>query len=127
MSTNMNKLTVIRQHPFFSFNAIPFHTPLSCQQSLFHNLLLLLAMLIVYTMKYLSRDHPYNCLCLTSDPGVFQYAIQRGNFDRCVCKAQSEGGLPMSDAASLSLLTRQLLFFYRQSEDSRRLVRTNVF
>uniref|UniRef100_A0A8K9Y1H8 Ubiquitin-protein ligase E3C n=1 Tax=Oncorhynchus mykiss TaxID=8022 RepID=A0A8K9Y1H8_ONCMY len=51
-----------------------------------------------------------------------QYAIQRGNFDRCVCQAQSEGGPPMSDAASLSLLTRQLLFFYRQSEDSRRLI-----
>uniref|UniRef100_A0A8C7IJX0 Ubiquitin-protein ligase E3C n=1 Tax=Oncorhynchus kisutch TaxID=8019 RepID=A0A8C7IJX0_ONCKI len=56
-----------------------------------------------------------------------QYAIQRGNFDRCVCQTQSEGGPPMSDAASLSLLTRQLLFFYRQSEDSRRLVRTNIF
>uniref|UniRef100_A0A4W5P999 HECT-type E3 ubiquitin transferase n=1 Tax=Hucho hucho TaxID=62062 RepID=A0A4W5P999_9TELE len=51
-----------------------------------------------------------------------QYAIQRGNFDRCVGQAQSEGGPPMSDAASLSLLTRQLLFFYRQSEDSQRLI-----
>uniref|UniRef100_A0A8C8JV46 HECT-type E3 ubiquitin transferase n=1 Tax=Oncorhynchus tshawytscha TaxID=74940 RepID=A0A8C8JV46_ONCTS len=51
-----------------------------------------------------------------------QYAIQRGNFDRCVCQAQSEGGPPISDAASLSLLTRQLLFFYRQSEDSQRLI-----
>ncbi|CAB1349479.1 unnamed protein product [Coregonus sp. 'balchen'] len=51
-----------------------------------------------------------------------QYAYQRGNFDRCVCQAQSEGGPPMSDAAILSLLTRQLLFFYRQSEDSQRLI-----
>ncbi|XP_041737018.1 ubiquitin-protein ligase E3C [Coregonus clupeaformis] len=51
-----------------------------------------------------------------------QYAYQRGNFDRCVCQAQSEGGPPMSDAAILSLLTTQLLFFYRQSEDSQRLI-----
>uniref|UniRef100_A0A8C9TXE0 Ubiquitin-protein ligase E3C n=1 Tax=Scleropages formosus TaxID=113540 RepID=A0A8C9TXE0_SCLFO len=51
-----------------------------------------------------------------------QHAIQRSKFDRTVSQAQSAGGLPINDAASLSLLVRQLLFFYRQSEDSNRLI-----
>ncbi|XP_058879300.1 ubiquitin-protein ligase E3C-like [Acipenser ruthenus] len=51
-----------------------------------------------------------------------QYAIQRSEFDYCVCLAQSGGGFSISDAANLSLLVRRLLFFYRQSEDSNRLI-----
>uniref|UniRef100_A0A8C4X6B0 Ubiquitin-protein ligase E3C n=1 Tax=Erpetoichthys calabaricus TaxID=27687 RepID=A0A8C4X6B0_ERPCA len=52
-----------------------------------------------------------------------QYAIQRSEFDHFVCLAQSGGGgFSISDGANLSLLVRQLLFFYRQSEDSARLV-----
>ncbi|XP_048867753.1 ubiquitin-protein ligase E3C [Brienomyrus brachyistius] len=53
-----------------------------------------------------------------------QYAIQRSEFDHSVsvCQAQSSGGVPVSDGGSLSLLVRQLLFFYRQSEDAHRLI-----
>ncbi|XP_015210396.1 ubiquitin-protein ligase E3C [Lepisosteus oculatus] len=51
-----------------------------------------------------------------------QHAIQRSEFDRCACLAQSGGGISLSDGANLTLLVRQLLFFYRQSEDSNRLI-----
>ncbi|XP_062335188.1 ubiquitin-protein ligase E3C isoform X1 [Osmerus eperlanus] len=51
-----------------------------------------------------------------------QYAIQRAKFDLCVSQAQSGGGPPVLDAPSLSLMTRQLIFFYRQSVDSHRLI-----
>ncbi|KAJ8376784.1 hypothetical protein SKAU_G00073640 [Synaphobranchus kaupii] len=51
-----------------------------------------------------------------------QYAIQRSKFDHCACSVQSGAGLPVPEGAGLSLLVRQLLFFYRQSEDSKRLI-----
>ncbi|XP_066544136.1 ubiquitin-protein ligase E3C [Amia ocellicauda] len=51
-----------------------------------------------------------------------QHAIQRSEFDHCACLAQSGGGFCLSDGANLTLLVRQLLFFYRQSEDSSRLI-----
>uniref|UniRef100_A0A8C2CYE4 Ubiquitin-protein ligase E3C n=1 Tax=Cyprinus carpio TaxID=7962 RepID=A0A8C2CYE4_CYPCA len=53
-----------------------------------------------------------------------QYAIQRGCFDRCVCQCQSGSGPQLTDSAILSQLARQLLFFYRLSEDRQRMVRT---
>ncbi|XP_035270811.1 ubiquitin-protein ligase E3C isoform X1 [Anguilla anguilla] len=51
-----------------------------------------------------------------------QYAIQRSKFDHCACSVQSGGPLPAPEGPGLSLLVRQLLFFYRQSEDSSRLI-----
>uniref|UniRef100_A0A8D0HAU2 Ubiquitin-protein ligase E3C n=1 Tax=Sphenodon punctatus TaxID=8508 RepID=A0A8D0HAU2_SPHPU len=51
-----------------------------------------------------------------------QYAIQRSEFDRCANLAQSGGALSTTTGANLTLLVRQLLFFYRQNEDSKRLI-----
>lgn len=52
----------------------------------------------------------------------FQYSIQRSAFDRCAHLSQSGGTSSIANAAHLTLLVRQLLFFYKQSEDSKRLV-----
>uniref|UniRef100_A0A674GXF7 Ubiquitin-protein ligase E3C n=1 Tax=Taeniopygia guttata TaxID=59729 RepID=A0A674GXF7_TAEGU len=51
-----------------------------------------------------------------------QYSIQRSEFDRCANLAQSGGTFSTANGANLTLLVRQLLFFYRQNEDSKRLV-----
>uniref|UniRef100_A0A803VYZ2 Ubiquitin-protein ligase E3C n=1 Tax=Ficedula albicollis TaxID=59894 RepID=A0A803VYZ2_FICAL len=51
-----------------------------------------------------------------------QYSIQRSEFDRCANLAQSGGAFSTANGANLTLLVRQLLFFYRQNEDSKRLV-----
>ncbi|KAF2984022.1 hypothetical protein EK904_008062, partial [Melospiza melodia maxima] len=50
------------------------------------------------------------------------YSIQRSEFDRCASLAQSGGAFSTANGANLTLLVRQLLFFYRQNEDSKRLV-----
>lgn len=52
----------------------------------------------------------------------FQCSIQRSAFDRCASLSQSGGAFPLASGPNLTLLVRQLLFFYRQSEDSKRLV-----
>ncbi|XP_053323688.1 ubiquitin-protein ligase E3C [Spea bombifrons] len=49
-----------------------------------------------------------------------QYAIQRSEFDYCVNSASANGSA--ANGANLILLVRKLLFFYRQSEDSKRLI-----
>ncbi|XP_029444361.1 ubiquitin-protein ligase E3C isoform X2 [Rhinatrema bivittatum] len=51
-----------------------------------------------------------------------QYSIQRSEFDRCVNLTQSGGNVSLNGGVNLTLLVRQLLFFYRQNEDSRRLI-----
>ncbi|XP_060771202.1 ubiquitin-protein ligase E3C isoform X1 [Neoarius graeffei] len=51
-----------------------------------------------------------------------QHGIQRSQFDRCVCESQCSSGSMLPDAAPLSLLIRRLLFFYRHSEDTHRLI-----
>ncbi|XP_054046383.1 ubiquitin-protein ligase E3C [Rissa tridactyla] len=51
-----------------------------------------------------------------------QHSIQRSEFDRCANLAQSGGTFSTANGANLTLLVRQLLFFYRQNEDSKRLV-----
>ncbi|MCJ8731205.1 hypothetical protein PDJAM_G00196620 [Pangasius djambal] len=51
-----------------------------------------------------------------------QHGIQRSHFDRCVCENQRSSGSTLPDAAPLSLLIRRLLFFYRHSEDTPRLI-----
>lgn len=51
-----------------------------------------------------------------------QYSIQRSAFDRCAHLSQSGGTSSIANAAHLTLLVRQLLFFYKQSEDSKRLI-----
>ncbi|KAF4798867.1 Ubiquitin-protein ligase E3C [Turdus rufiventris] len=51
-----------------------------------------------------------------------EYSIQRSEFDRCANLAQSGGAFSTANGANLTLLVRQLLFFYRQNEDSKRLV-----
>lgn len=58
---------------------------------------------------------------------IFKYAIQRSEFDRYADLAQSGGTFSTANGANLSLLVRQLLFFYRQSEDSKRLVSTVTY
>ncbi|XP_074841163.1 ubiquitin-protein ligase E3C isoform X2 [Carettochelys insculpta] len=52
----------------------------------------------------------------------YQYSIQRSEFDHCANLAQSGGTLSVTCGANLTLLVRQLLFFYRQKEDSKRLI-----
>uniref|UniRef100_A0A8C8RX40 Ubiquitin-protein ligase E3C n=1 Tax=Pelusios castaneus TaxID=367368 RepID=A0A8C8RX40_9SAUR len=52
----------------------------------------------------------------------YQYSIQRSEFDRYANLAQSGGTVSIISGANLTLLVRQLLFFYRQSEDSKRLI-----
>ncbi|XP_068091962.1 ubiquitin-protein ligase E3C [Hyperolius riggenbachi] len=49
-----------------------------------------------------------------------QYSIQRSEFDYCVNSVYSSGNL--IDGRTLTLLVRKLLFFYRQNEDSKRLI-----
>lgn len=49
-----------------------------------------------------------------------QYSIQRSEFDYCVNSASSSGS--SADGHTLTLLVRKLLFFYRQNEDSKRLI-----
>uniref|UniRef100_A0AAQ6A377 Ubiquitin-protein ligase E3C n=1 Tax=Amphiprion ocellaris TaxID=80972 RepID=A0AAQ6A377_AMPOC len=51
-----------------------------------------------------------------------QYAIQRAKFDECVSKTQAGGAQHVLDGAGLCLLSRQLIFFYRQSVDAHRLI-----
>uniref|UniRef100_G3SSB3 HECT-type E3 ubiquitin transferase n=1 Tax=Loxodonta africana TaxID=9785 RepID=G3SSB3_LOXAF len=51
-----------------------------------------------------------------------QYSIQRSAFDRCADLSQSGGTFPIASGSSLTLLVRQLLFFYKQDEDSKRLI-----
>ncbi|XP_011927705.1 PREDICTED: ubiquitin-protein ligase E3C isoform X4 [Cercocebus atys] len=50
-----------------------------------------------------------------------QYSIQRSAFDRCATLSQSGGAFPIANGPNLTLLVRQLLFFYKQNEDSKRL------
>ncbi|XP_069853262.1 ubiquitin-protein ligase E3C [Dipodomys merriami] len=50
-----------------------------------------------------------------------QYSIQRSAFDRCASAAQARGS-SVASAPNLTFLVRQLLFFYKQSEDSKRLI-----
>lgn len=52
----------------------------------------------------------------------YQYSIQRSEFDRCANLAQSGGTVSITSGTNLTLLVRQLLFFYRQKEDSKRLI-----
>ncbi|KAM9500601.1 ubiquitin-protein ligase E3C isoform 2-T2 [Clarias gariepinus] len=51
-----------------------------------------------------------------------QHGIQRSHFDRCLCECQGFSGSTLPDPAPLSLLIRRLLFFYRHSEDTHRLI-----
>lgn len=58
----------------------------------------------------------------------FQYAIQRAKFDECISQTHGGGAQHGLDSAGLCLLSRQLIFFYRQNIDAHRLVRiTNAF
>lgn len=54
-----------------------------------------------------------------------QYSIQRSSFDRCANLSQSGGTFSLANGPNLTLLVRQLLFFYKQNEDSKRLVSVN--
>lgn len=58
---------------------------------------------------------------------LLKYSIQRTEFDRCADLAQSGGSFSTANGANLTLLVRQLLFFYRQNEDSKRLVSTLTY
>ncbi|XP_077124690.1 ubiquitin-protein ligase E3C isoform X1 [Ranitomeya variabilis] len=49
-----------------------------------------------------------------------QYSIQRSEFDFCASSATSS--IPSADGKNLTLLVRKLLFFYKQTEDSKRLI-----
>uniref|UniRef100_A0A452UEY5 Ubiquitin-protein ligase E3C n=1 Tax=Ursus maritimus TaxID=29073 RepID=A0A452UEY5_URSMA len=51
-----------------------------------------------------------------------QHAIQRSAFDRCAGASQSGGTFSIASGPNLTLLVRQLLFFYKQNEDSKRLI-----
>lgn len=51
-----------------------------------------------------------------------QYSIQRSSFDRCANLSQSGGTFSLANGPNLTLLVRQLLFFYKQNEDSKRLI-----
>uniref|UniRef100_A0A669E4T7 Ubiquitin-protein ligase E3C n=1 Tax=Oreochromis niloticus TaxID=8128 RepID=A0A669E4T7_ORENI len=51
-----------------------------------------------------------------------QYAIQRAKFDERVSQTQSGGAQHALDGVGLCLLSRQLIFFYRQSVDAHRLI-----
>lgn len=70
------------------------------------------------------NDNHYWCIdaCF-----VLKYSIQRSEFDRCANLAQSGGTFSTAHGANLTLLVRQLLFFYRQNEDSKRLVSTVTY
>uniref|UniRef100_A0A8D0Y021 HECT-type E3 ubiquitin transferase n=1 Tax=Sus scrofa TaxID=9823 RepID=A0A8D0Y021_PIG len=49
-------------------------------------------------------------------------STQRSAFDRCANLSQAGGAFSIASGPNLTLLVRQLLFFYRQSEDSKRLI-----
>uniref|UniRef100_A0A3B3BDY6 Ubiquitin-protein ligase E3C n=1 Tax=Oryzias melastigma TaxID=30732 RepID=A0A3B3BDY6_ORYME len=51
-----------------------------------------------------------------------QYAIQRAQFDSFVSQTQAGGAQHVLDSSDLCLLSRQLIFFYRQNLDSHRLI-----
>lgn len=51
-----------------------------------------------------------------------QYSLQRSAFDRCANAAQLGGTFSLGSGPNLTVLVRQLLFFYKQSEDSKRLI-----
>uniref|UniRef100_A0A8D1DKG6 HECT-type E3 ubiquitin transferase n=1 Tax=Sus scrofa TaxID=9823 RepID=A0A8D1DKG6_PIG len=51
-----------------------------------------------------------------------QCSTQRSAFDRCANLSQAGGAFSIASGPNLTLLVRQLLFFYRQSEDSQRLI-----
>uniref|UniRef100_A0A2K6EW34 HECT-type E3 ubiquitin transferase n=1 Tax=Propithecus coquereli TaxID=379532 RepID=A0A2K6EW34_PROCO len=51
-----------------------------------------------------------------------KYSVQRSAFDRCASLSQSGGTFPIASGPNLTLLVRQLLFFYKQNEDSKRLI-----
>uniref|UniRef100_A0A3B5M5D2 Ubiquitin-protein ligase E3C n=1 Tax=Xiphophorus couchianus TaxID=32473 RepID=A0A3B5M5D2_9TELE len=51
-----------------------------------------------------------------------QYAIQRAKFDESVSQSQAEGTQHVLAATTLCLLSRRLIFFYRQSVDAHRLI-----
>ncbi|KAK2494132.1 hypothetical protein MC885_018998 [Smutsia gigantea] len=51
-----------------------------------------------------------------------QCSIQRSAFDRCANLSQSGGTFSIANGPNLTLLVRQLLFFYKQNEDSKRLI-----
>ncbi|KAH0520307.1 Ubiquitin-protein ligase E3C [Microtus ochrogaster] len=59
---------------------------------------------------------------LNSDEEEQRYSLQRSAFDRCADSAQPGGTFCLADGPNLTLLVRQLLFFYKQSEDSKRLI-----
>uniref|UniRef100_A0A8C5SE79 HECT-type E3 ubiquitin transferase n=1 Tax=Laticauda laticaudata TaxID=8630 RepID=A0A8C5SE79_LATLA len=64
-----------------------------------------------------SRDNPKMKSSI-----INKYAIQRSEFDRYANLAQSGGSCSSTIGANLTLLVRQLLFFYRYNEDSKRLI-----
>ncbi|XP_042832401.1 ubiquitin-protein ligase E3C isoform X2 [Panthera tigris] len=51
-----------------------------------------------------------------------QHSIQRSAFDRYASASQSGGTLSVASGPNLTLLVRRLLFFYKQNEDSKRLI-----
>uniref|UniRef100_A0A8C9C0H5 HECT-type E3 ubiquitin transferase n=1 Tax=Phocoena sinus TaxID=42100 RepID=A0A8C9C0H5_PHOSS len=51
-----------------------------------------------------------------------KYSIQRSAFDRRASLSQSGGTFSIANGPTLTLLVRQLLFFYKQNEDSKRLI-----
>ncbi|XP_061569598.1 ubiquitin-protein ligase E3C [Cololabis saira] len=51
-----------------------------------------------------------------------QYGIQRAQFDEWVSQTQGGGAQHVLDSAGLCLLSRQLIFFYRQNIDAHRLI-----
>ncbi|XP_032160154.1 ubiquitin-protein ligase E3C isoform X4 [Mustela erminea] len=51
-----------------------------------------------------------------------QHALRRSAFDRCASASQPGGTFSVASGPNLTLLVRQLLFFYKQSEDSKRLI-----
>lgn len=57
----------------------------------------------------------------------FQYATQRASFDECVNQVVAGGSQHVLDGPRLCLLSRQLIFFYRQNVDVHRLVRIYSF
>uniref|UniRef100_A0A8C7C410 HECT-type E3 ubiquitin transferase n=1 Tax=Neovison vison TaxID=452646 RepID=A0A8C7C410_NEOVI len=50
------------------------------------------------------------------------HALRRSAFDRCASASQPGGTFSVASGPNLTLLVRQLLFFYKQSEDSKRLI-----
>uniref|UniRef100_A0A8D3DK86 Ubiquitin-protein ligase E3C n=1 Tax=Scophthalmus maximus TaxID=52904 RepID=A0A8D3DK86_SCOMX len=51
-----------------------------------------------------------------------QYSFQRARFDECVSQTHAGGAQHVLDGPGLCLLSRQLIFFYRQSVDAHRLI-----